>query len=278
MHFYQLSLPVPKPPSGWDAHHVDGRTLNAVTFESIIANIGFGSAAMNQTALVVVLAFEAGLLLVAANTGFLGGPAVLANMAVDSWIPHQFRNLSSRLVTQNGVILMTVPAVVVLMITGGSVSVLVVLYSINVFLTFTLSLLGLVRYRWLHRAEGRWLMRISLSLLGLVVCGSILIITTIEKFLEGGWITFTTTGLVIGIGFAIRRHYSTVAESIGRAEALYAPPAGHVEAIPKLAPDRPTAAFIIGRNRCGLIHASRTVLRTWQHAGLKQQACLGRTP
>ena len=215
MHFYQLSLPVPKPPSGWDARHVDGRTLNAVTFESIIANFGFGSAAMNQTALVVVLAFEAGLLLVAANTGFLGGPAVLANMAVDSWIPHQFRNLSSRLVTQNGVILMAVPAVVVLMITGGSVSVLVVLYSINVFLTFTLSLLGLVRYRWLHRSEGRWLMRISLSLLGLVVCGSILIITTIEKFLEGGWITFITTGLVIGIGYAIRRHYSTVTERIG---------------------------------------------------------------
>jgi amino acid transporter len=247
----------------WDARHVDGRTLNAVTFESIIANIGFGSAAMNQTALVVVLAFEAGLLLVAANTGFLGGPAVLANMAVDSWMPHQFRNLSSRLVTQNGVILMTVAAVVVLLITGGSVSVLVVLYSINVFLTFTLSLLGLVRYWWLHRAEGRWLMRISLSLLGLVVCGGILIITTIEKFLEGGWITFIITGLVIGIGFAIRRHYSMVAESIGRAEALYAAPAGHVEAIAKLAPDRPTAAFIIGRNRCGLIHAARTVLRTW---------------
>jgi len=164
----------------WDARHVDGRTLNAVTFESIIANIGFGSPAMNQTALVVVLGFEAGLLLVAANTGFLGGPAVLANMAVDSWMPHQFRNLSSRLVTQNGVILMTVAAVVVLLITGGSVSVLVVLYSINVFLTFTLSLLGLVRYWWLHRADDRWLMRISMSLLGLVVCGGILITSTTE--------------------------------------------------------------------------------------------------
>ena len=247
----------------WDARHVDGRTLNAVTFESIIANIGFGSPAMNQTALVVVLGFEAGLLLVAANTGFLGGPAVLANMAVDSWMPHQFRNLSSRLVTQNGVILMTVAAVVVLLITGGSVSVLVVLYSINVFLTFTLSLLGLVRYWWLHRADDRWLMRISMSLLGLVVCGGILITSTTEKFLEGGWVPFIITGLVIGIGFAIRRHYSTVAKSVSRAEALYAAPAGHVQTIVKLAPDRPTAAFIIGRNRCGLIHAARTVLRTW---------------
>jgi Amino acid permease len=247
----------------WDARHVDGRTLNAVAFESIIAHFGFGSTAMNQMALVIVLAFEAGLLLVAANTGFLGGPAVLANMAVDSWMPHQFRNLSSRLVTQNGVILMAGAALAVLLITGGSVSVLVVLYSINVFLTFTLSLLGLVRYWWLHRAEGQWLLRISLSLLGLVVCGSILIVTTVEKFSEGGWITLIITGLVIGIGYAIRRHYNTVAESIGRAETLYKAPAGQVGAIAKLAPDRPTAAFIIGRNRCGLIHASRTVLRMW---------------
>jgi hypothetical protein len=48
--------------------------------------------------------WKAGLLFVAANTGFLGGPTVLANMAVDSWVPRQFRNLSGRLVTQNGIL------------------------------------------------------------------------------------------------------------------------------------------------------------------------------
>jgi amino acid transporter len=247
----------------WDARPVEGRTLNAVTFESIINYFGLGNALMNQTGLVIVLAFEAGLLLVAANTGFLGGPAVLANMAVDSWVPHQFRNLSSRLVTQNGVLLMAGAAAVVLLITGGRVSVLVVLYSINVFLTFTMSLLGLVRYWWLHRTEGRWIVRIALSLLGLLVCGGILIITTVEKFTEGGWITLIITGLVIGVGYAIRRHYDTVAESIGRAESYYTVPAGNVGAVAKLASNRPAAAFIVGRNRCGLIHAARTVLKMW---------------
>jgi amino acid transporter len=247
----------------WGAQHVEGRTLNAVTFESIIAHLGMGSDALNQAALVIVLALEAGLLLVAANTGFLGGPAVLANMAVDSWMPHQFRNLSSRLVTQNGVILMAGAAAIVLLITGGQVSVLVVLYSINVFLTFTLSLLGLVKYWWLHRSEGRWLVRIALSLIGLLVCGGILIVTTVEKFSEGGWITLIITGLVIGVGYTIRRHYNMVTETVGRAESHYAAPSGHVGAVAKLAPDRPTAAFIVGRNRCGLIHAARTVLKTW---------------
>jgi amino acid transporter len=247
----------------WGARPVEGQTLNAVTFDAIIRHIDLGGDAMNHLGLIVVLAFEAGLLLVAANTGFLGGPAVLANMAVDSWMPHQFRNLSSRLVTQNGVILMGTAAAAVLLITGGRVSLLVVLYSINVFLTFTLSLLGLVKYWWINRGKGGWILRIVLSLMGLLVCGGILVVTTVEKFADGGWITLIITGLVIGIGYAIRRHYSNVTESIARAESFYSPPVGHVEAIPKLTPARPAAAFIVGRNRCGLVHAAREVIRMW---------------
>ncbi|HTS23993.1 MAG TPA: APC family permease [Casimicrobiaceae bacterium] len=247
----------------WDARHVEGQTLNAVTFQSIIQSFGWGSAALNQAALTLVLALEAGLLLVAANTGFLGGPAVLANMAVDSWMPHQFRNLSSRLVTQNGAILMAGAALIVLLITKGDVSVLVVLYSINVFLTFTLSLLGLVRYWWNHRSESKWVPRLLLSLTGLAVCAGILAVTTIEKFGEGGWITLIITGIVIAVGYAIRRHYNHTAAAVERAEQLYTPPAGHFAARPRLAPDRPTAAFIIGRSRSGLVHASRTVMELW---------------
>jgi len=144
-------------------------------------------------------------------------------MAVDSWMPHQFRNLSSRLVTQNGVILMGAAAVAVLLITQGRVSVLVVLYSINVFLTFTLSLAGLVKYWWIHRHEGGWVVRIALSLLGLLVCAGILVVTTVEKFAEGGWITLIITGLVIGVGYAIRRHYNMVADSIGAPRASMPP-------------------------------------------------------
>ena len=244
----------------WDVRHVEGQTLNAVTFESIIASFGWQSAALNQTSLVAVLAFEAGLLFVAANTGFLGGPAVLANMAVDSWMPHQFRNLSSRLVTQNGLILMAAAAIIVLLITAGNVGVLVVLYSINVFLTFTLSLAGLVRYWWSHRRKGTWLARLLLSLLGFAVCGGILVITTIEKFTEGGWITFIITSIVIAVGFAIRRHYNAVADAVRRAEEIHVAPSGRVGAKPRLVPERPAAAFIIGKSRSGLIHASRTVL------------------
>ncbi len=140
----------------WRAVPVEGQTLNAVVFGKIIDSLGL-SAGISQSALTVVLVFEAGLLFVAANTGFLGGPQVLSNMATDSWLPHQFRHLSTRLVTQNGIVIMGLAALVIVLWSRGSVDLLVVLYSINVFLTFTLSLLGLCIYWWRARGKDwRW--------------------------------------------------------------------------------------------------------------------------
>src|SRR5262249_20285062 len=144
----------------WQSKPVEGQTLNAVVFGSIIQTFGW-SGTSAAVALSVVLASEAGLLLVASNTGFLGGPAVLANMAADSWVPHKFRYLSTRLVTQNGILVMGVAALGILLWTRGSVDLLVVLYSINVFLTFSLSLLGLCIY-WTRqrKRDTRWIGRL----------------------------------------------------------------------------------------------------------------------
>src|ERR1700751_4302356 len=173
----------------WNARPVEGQTLNAVVFGTIIESFGLGSG-FNQVALMVVLVTEAGLLFVAANTGFLGGPSVLSNMAGDSWLPHQFRPLSTRLVTQNGIVIMGLAALVILLWSRGNVDLLVVLYSINVFLTFSMSLLGLCIYWWRARTKDRrWHYRLVLSALGLTVTGGILAVTLVEKFGEGGWVT-----------------------------------------------------------------------------------------
>src|SRR2546427_10147276 len=93
----------------WGARPGEGQTLNAVAFGAVIDSFGW-DARVGGAALLVVLALEGGLLFVAANTGFLGGPAVLSNMAADSWVPHQFRYLSTRLVTQNGILVMGIGA------------------------------------------------------------------------------------------------------------------------------------------------------------------------
>jgi amino acid transporter len=243
---------------------VEGQTLNAVVFSDVLVTLGF-EGTQNIVALTLVLAFEAGLLFVAANTGFLGGPSVLANMAADSWLPHQFRYLSSRLVTQNGLIVMGIAAAAVLGITRGAVSVLVVLYSINVFITFTLALAGLTRHWWRRRKDmdrKRWLARMGLSLLGLAICAGILGVTIVAKFFEGGWLTLGITALVIWLCIVIRKHYDTVKLRIKALDGQFENiPYGSQTTTTTLSPNEPTAVFLVGSSKGGGMHALLRVQR-----------------
>ena len=220
-------------------------------------------AGINQVALLLVLVFEAGLLFVAANTGFLGGPAVLSNMAADSWLPHQFRHLSTRLVTQNGIVIMGLAALGILLWSGGKVDLLVVLYSINVFLTFSLSLLGLCIYWWRKRkTDSRWSYRFVLSGLGLAVTSGILVVTTVEKFGEGGWVTVVITSLVIALCLAIHRHYDEVKARLKEVDEIFsAARCPTCENPPPLVPEAPTAVFMVGSSRGGGLHTVLWVQR-----------------
>jgi hypothetical protein len=246
----------------WDAKPVEGQTLNASTFKAIIDSMG-GSEWTNKIVLTVVLVFEAGLLFVAANTGFLGGPAVLSNMAADSWVPHKFRYLSTRLVTQNGILVMGIAALAILLWTRGSVTLLVVLYSVSVFLTFAISLFGLCLYWWQHRNEGdRWVRRFLLSLTGFVICAAILAILLVEKFDEGAWAAVLIIGVISGLFIYIRKHYRETKNAIHLVDQVFAnqpfgPHAGEV--IPN--PEDQTAVFIVGSSRGGGLHALLWVQR-----------------
>jgi hypothetical protein len=235
----------------WDTRPQPGQTLNAVVFGQILQALAPQAAHFCRVALLVVLVFAAAILFVAANTGFLGGPAVLANMAADRWVPHQFSNLSNRLVTQNGIILMGVAAIATLVVTGGQVSVLVVLYSINVFITFTLCLLGLCIY-WARRhdpAQPRF-GRLALAVVAFVVAAGILGVTIVEKFTEGGWLTLMVTSGVIALGVVIRRHYAYTARELAKADALFATAMPNGKPKTELAcdPTQPTAVFMVGRS------------------------------
>jgi amino acid transporter len=248
----------------WDAASSPGQTLNAVVFKSIIENFDFGGTAVNHTVLVVVLVSEAALLFVAANTGYLGGPAVLSNMAADSWVPRHFRELSSRLVTDNGIMLMGVAALAVLVWSQGSVTLLVVLYSINVFLTFSISLAGLVILWWRKRRDDhRWRRRLALSATGLLVTGSILVVLLVEKFASGGWVTILITGLVIAVCLAIRRHYDAARAQLRKADQLFdvKVPWDESRPGPALDPQAPTAVMFVGKHRGVGLHALLAVLR-----------------
>ncbi|HEY2923435.1 MAG TPA: amino acid permease, partial [Candidatus Eisenbacteria bacterium] len=134
---------------------VPGKTLNAVLWYAVAGQL-FAPGSHLAGILVAVLLLSAGaLLFVAAQTGFLGGPRVLVYMALDRWVPSRFANLSERLVSSNGVMFMAIAAAAVLAFTGGAVHILVVLYSINVFLTFSLAQLGMIRDALILRREGK---------------------------------------------------------------------------------------------------------------------------
>jgi hypothetical protein len=185
-------------------------------------------------------------------------------MAADSWVPRQFRQLSSRLVRQNGVLLMGLAAFAVLVWSNGAVGLLVVLYSINVFLTFSISLLGLCIYWWRNRRDkDNWLRRLLLSLLGFIVTASILAVLVIEKFGTGGWITIVITGLVIALCLAIRWHYDETREQLRKIDKLFTSPAvvPDVANPPALDPNAPTAILFVGKNRGVGMHALLWVQR-----------------
>src|SRR5688572_3619375 len=190
----------------WHVAWVPGRTMNAVLAERFIAEVPLG-----QTFVVLLLLSEGVILIVAAQAGFVDGPRVLANMAIDSWVPRRFSALSERLTTQNGILLMGAAALGALLYTGGDVRTIVVMYSINVFLTFSMTLLAMCRMWWMRRKEqAEWRKRIRIHAVGLAMCLIILTITIFEKFHDGGWITLSVTSGVILLCFLIRRRYRTV--------------------------------------------------------------------
>jgi amino acid transporter len=194
--------------------HVDGQTLNAVLFGKITA--GWPGWA-GHSFVVAAMASSAALLFIAAQTGFFGGPRILANMAVDRWMPGPFANLSDRLVTQNGVLIMGFAALLVVLFTEAAVDTLVVLYSINVFITFSLSQLGMVRHWWQRRAqERRWMTKILINGAGLLLTGGILISLCMVKFFQGGWVTLLVTGILIGFAFWVKRYYKEIQKKLQR--------------------------------------------------------------
>jgi amino acid transporter len=201
-----------------------------------------------QPFLWITILSESALLIVAAQAGFIGGPKCLANMAHDSWVPHWFGSLSERLASHNGILLIGVAGMLALWGADGKVSLLVILYSINVFLTFTLSMLGMSVLWYKQRTSSPiWRRRFALFVFGAILCGSILAITVIFKFEEGAWKTVLVTGAFTGLCLVIQRYYRNVSKRLkGLDETL-----GTIEisGSPTTAPldvDAHTAVILVG--------------------------------
>ena len=239
---------------------VEGKTLNAVIADNLFADWGMG-----KLIAFITIFSEGALLLVAAQTGFVDGPRVMANMAVDSWFPHRFAALSEQLTMRNGIVMMGGSAILLLIYTHGSVSALVVMYSINVFVTFSLSQLGMSRFYIKRRHEDTaWFKHLSVHLVGLTLCVTILIITVLEKFIEGGWITLVITSVVIGVCYMIRKHYEAIRRGVADLDKtlLNFPSSGPVNNNPPEKNDLTAIQLVSGYSGFG-VHTLLSILTTF---------------
>ncbi|HET6923617.1 MAG TPA: APC family permease, partial [Anaeromyxobacteraceae bacterium] len=223
-----------------------GKTMNAVLLENFAGGWRPWGLPLGHAFVVVTLVSEAALLFVAALAGYIAGPRVMANMAADSWLPHRFAQLSDRLTMQDGVLLMGGASLVTLLYTGGDITALVTMYSINVFLTFSLSQLAMVRY-WLRRREIGRKRGLGIHGVALALCLAILVGTIYEKAEEGGWVTIAVTGLLVALCLLIRSHYRTVQTKLRRLnEIMNALPTAAPGPPRTLDPRAPTAALLVG--------------------------------
>ncbi|NBY19007.1 amino acid permease, partial [bacterium] len=235
---------------------VEGQTLNAVLAQAFAGDWTVAGFRVGYWFVFITILSESILLLVAAQTGFIDGPRVMANMAVDNWLPRRFASLSDRLTMQNGIVLMGLAAMGTLFFTRGRISVLVVMYSINVFITFSMSQLAMIRY-WINsrKTQPGWKKDIVIHIIGFLLCFTILVIMVVEKFLEGAWATIIFTSICVALCYAIRNHYRKIGQKIKhielRVKQVTKNPEKHaiehkVKPVPMFDSTKPTAAILVG--------------------------------
>ena len=217
-----------------DPEHA-GQTLNAVLADLFSGHWTIAGIKIGKGFVIVTMISEGALLIVAAQAGFVDGPRVMANMALDQWLPSRFAALSEQLTMHYGVYLMSGAAAAVLVYTNGDLRVLVVMYSINVFLTFSMSNLAMMRHWWKVRRRELWKKNMTIHALGLVSCAGILAVTTIEKFSAGGWVTLVITSVVIAFCIWVKAHYRQVAGKLTKLSQELS-----LETIPPFGPLPPT--------------------------------------
>jgi len=240
----------------------DGKTMNAVLADQAFGAWRVGGLPVGYWLVLVTLISEGLLLFVAAQAGFIDGPRVMANMAVDSYFPHRFAALSEQLSMQNGVLLMASAALAMLFYTRGNIHVLVVMYSINVFLTFTLSQLGMWRFWWPRRGDRQRRYHIFIHGLAFVMCTGILAITVFEKFGHGGWVTVVITTIFVLLCLWVRHHYDAIHAGLRQLDVvLGAIPTTGVPNAQLMDPNVPTAVLLVsGFNGLG-VHTILSTLR-----------------
>ncbi|HET7082434.1 MAG TPA: APC family permease, partial [Candidatus Limnocylindria bacterium] len=151
------------------------------------------------------------LLVLAANTAFAGFPRLAGILGKDRFLPRQFQYRGDRLAYSFGIMVLALFAAALVVGFGGSVTNLIPLYTVGVFIAFTLSQSGMVVHWWRLRHEVRgWRWRATLNGVGALATGVVAIIVGVAKFALGAWMVLFLIPLLVGLMWSIGRHYRSV--------------------------------------------------------------------
>ena len=155
------------------------------------------------------------LLVLAANTAFADFPRLASILARDRFVPHYFQFRGDRLAFTTGIVVLAALSAVLVAAFGGSVTNLIPLYTIGVFVAFTLSQAGMVRRWWKLRATERgWRWRAALNALGAVATAIVAVVVGVAKFTLGAWMVLVLIPILIGLMWAIHHHYRAVEDAL----------------------------------------------------------------
>jgi len=169
------------------------------------------------------------ILILATNTAFAGFPALSAIIAEDGYMPRQLTFRGSRLVFSRGITSLTIIASLLIIIFKASVTALIPLWAVGVFLSFTLSQTGMARHWWnnrrppekqlsekerLHPYDSGWRWKLAINGLGAITTAIVTLIFAITKFSDGAWIIVLLLPAVVTSFYAIHRHYQSLAQDL----------------------------------------------------------------
>ncbi len=153
------------------------------------------------------------ILILAANTAYFGFPVLISVVAKEGYAPRQLSYRGDRLSFDNGIVLLTAVSIILIICFNASVTSLIGLYAIGVFISFTLSQAGMLM-KWIREKGRHWGLKAAINGVGAATTFVVVIIIAIVKFNEGAWIVVVAAPILILLMLKVKKHYSAVQKQL----------------------------------------------------------------
>ena len=176
---------------------------------TVVAQIAMGVFGRNSVMFFIIQITTAIILIMAANTAYAGLPLLLSLLAKDGYVARSFASRGARLTFSNGILLVFALSSVLVIVFRGETHLLIPLYSVGVFLSFTLSQTGMFK-RWKTRKGPHWKHKAFVNGFGALMTAVTCVIVAANKFLDGAWLVLLLIPLLVLLMLMVRRHYTKV--------------------------------------------------------------------